>query len=184
MNSGWMFIRLKPRSERRLSADEVIQELRPKLSTVPGIRIFLQNPPPIQIGGYRTRSQYQFTLQSPDTEELYRYAPILEANVRSLPGLQDVNTDLLLEKPMVQVDFDRDKAATLGLTANQMETALSGAYSSGLISNIYTPTNTYPVILEVKPEYRGKVTYHDAEKEPADILLEGVIIKADEESQH
>ncbi len=73
-----------------LNADEVIQELRPKLAKVPGIQVFLQNPPPIRIGGQLTKSQYQFTLQSPEIKELYEHAPILEAKMRELPGLQDV----------------------------------------------------------------------------------------------
>jgi HAE1 family hydrophobic/amphiphilic exporter-1 len=155
MNSGWMFIRLKDRSERRLSADEVIQELRPKLSTVPGIRMFLQNPPPIQIGGYRTRSQYQFSLQSPDTEELYKYAPILEANVRDLPGLQDVNTDLQIKNPQVNVLIDRDKASALGVTPQQVEDALFTAYASRQVSTIYAPNNEYQVVMELEPQYQA-----------------------------
>jgi len=158
MNNGWMFIRLKPHSERRLSADEVIQELRPKLSSIPGIRIFLQNPPPIRIGGYMTRSQYQFALQSPDTEELYKYAPILEAKVRDLPGLQDVTTDLQVKNPQVDVLIDRDKASALGLTPQQVEDALFTAYASRQISTIYAPNNEYLVIMELEPQYQADPT--------------------------
>ncbi len=155
MNSGWMFIRLKPRSERQLSADEVIQELRPKLSTVPGIRMFLQNPPPIRIGGYMTRSQYQLTLHSPDTEELYKYAPILEAKVADLPGLQDVTTDLQIKNPQVNVLIDRDKASALGLTPQQVEEALFTAYASRQVSTIYAPNNEYLVVMELEPQYQA-----------------------------
>jgi HAE1 family hydrophobic/amphiphilic exporter-1 len=155
MNNGWMFIRLKDRRERKLSADEVIQELRPKLSTIPGIRIFLQNPPPIRIGGYMTRSQYQFALQSPDTEELYKYAPILEAKVRDLPGLQDVTTDLQIKNPQVEVLIDRDKASALGVTPQQVEDALFTAYASRQISTIYAPNNEYLVIMELEPQYQA-----------------------------
>ncbi len=154
-NTGRITLRLKPRKERLLSSDELMARLRPKFAAVPGVRVFIQNPPPIRIGGMMTRTLYQYTMQGPNTQELYTSAQQLEKALAGLPILQDVNIDLLLEKPMVQVDFDRDKAATLGLTANQMESALSGAYSSGLISNIYTPTNTYPVILEVKPEFQS-----------------------------
>ena len=96
-----MNIELKPRAERELSVDQVIEELRPKLSQVPGIRVFMVNPPPINIGARRTRALYQFTLQDTDTDELYRWAPILEEKMRELPGLQDVNTDLLVNNPQL-----------------------------------------------------------------------------------
>jgi HAE1 family hydrophobic/amphiphilic exporter-1 len=153
-NIGRMFIRLKPRSERRLSADQVIQELRPKLATVPGIRVFIQNPPPINVGGLLTKSQYQFTLQSADINELYRDAPIMEAKLRELPGFLDVTSDLQIKNPQVYVKIDRDKASALGLSAGQVEDALSSAYSSRQISTIYAPTNQYWVIIELEPEYQ------------------------------
>ena len=129
-NYGSISILLKPRSQRLLSADEVIQELRPKLATVPGIRVYLQNPPPIRIGGYMSKSQYQFALQSPDTNELYRYASILEARMRQLPILQDVSSDLQIKNPQVNIEINRDKASALGVTAQQIEDALSTAYAS------------------------------------------------------
>jgi len=153
-NTGRMFIRLKPRSERKLNADEVIEELRPKLAQVPGIRMFLQNPPPIRIGGYLTKSQYQFTLQSPDTDELYRYAPQLEARMRDLPGLQDVTSDLQIRNPQIDVDIDRDKASALGVTAQQVEDALFTAYAARQVSSIYAPNNQYRVIMELAPQYQ------------------------------
>ncbi|MBZ5564591.1 MAG: multidrug efflux RND transporter permease subunit [Acidobacteriia bacterium] len=151
-NTGRMFVRLKPRDKRALSADELIESLRPKLATVPGIRMFLQNPPPIRIGGYMTKSQYQFTLQSPDTAELFRYAPVLEARIRELPGLQDVTSDLQIEKPQINVEVDRDNAARLGVTAQQVEDALYTAYAARQISTIYAPNNEYQVIMELAPE--------------------------------
>ena len=123
-NIGRMLIRLKPRSERRLSADEMIQELRPKLAAVPGIRVFMQNPPPIRVGGLLTKSQYQYALQSSDIDELYKYAPILEAKLRELPGFLDVTSDLQIKSPQVYVKIDRDKASALGLSAGQVEDAL------------------------------------------------------------
>jgi HAE1 family hydrophobic/amphiphilic exporter-1 len=155
VNAGWMFIRLKPRSQRRLSADEVIEELRPKLATVPGVRIFLQNPPPIRIGGYMTRSQYQLALQSPDTAELYRYAPILESRLRELPGLQDVTSDMQISNPQVDVLIDRDKASALGLTPQQIQQALFTSYASRLVSTIYAPDDEYQVIIELQKEYQA-----------------------------
>ena len=153
-NTGRVFVRLKPRSVRRLSADEVIQELRPKFATVPGIQVFLQNLPPIRIGGMLTKSQYQFTLQGPDTDELYRYASILEAKMRELTGFQDVTSDLQIKNPQVNIEILRDRASALGITANQIEDALYSGYGSREISTIYTPTNQYQVILELLPQYQ------------------------------
>jgi HAE1 family hydrophobic/amphiphilic exporter-1 len=153
-NTGRIFIRLKPRSERRLSADEIIQELRKKVVKVIGINMFMQNLPPIRIGGQLTKSQYQFTLQSPDTEELYRYSEILEAKLHELPQLQEVTSDLQIKNPEVNVKIDRDKASALGVTAQQVEDALTTAYASQQVSTIYTPNNQYMVIAEVEPKYQ------------------------------
>ena len=153
-NSGSMFIRIKPRAERKLTVDQVINELRPKLAQIPGIRTFLQNPPPIRIGGMMSRSLYQYTLQSPDTQELYKFAPIMLEKIKALPGLVDVTTDLELRNPQVTVQIDRDKAAILGLTAEQIEDGLYTAYGTRQISTIFTPNNDYQVIMEVKPEYQ------------------------------
>jgi HAE1 family hydrophobic/amphiphilic exporter-1 len=154
-NSGRIFMRLKPRSERKLSADQIIQELRRKTASVVGIRMFMQNLPPIRIGGVLTKSQYQYTLQGPDTDELYKAAPLLEAKLRALPQLQDVTTDLLIKNPQVNLEIDRDKASALGVTAQQIESALSAAYSSQQISTILAPTNQYQVILELEPRYQA-----------------------------
>ena len=100
-NSGFMFMRLKPRSERKLNADQIIQRLRPKVMQVPGIMMFLQNPPPIRLEASLSKAQYQFALQSPDTEELYRNAELLEGKLRQLPLLQDVTSDLQLKNPRI-----------------------------------------------------------------------------------
>jgi len=153
-NSGRIFIRLKPRKERELSSDEIIQTLRPKISKIPGIRAFLQNLPPIRIGGQLTKSQYQLTLQSPDTGDLYRMAPVLEAKMREIAGLQDVTSDLQIKNPQVNVKIERDKAKSMGITAQQIEDALFSAYGSRQISTIFTPNNTYKVIMEVEPRYQ------------------------------
>ncbi|MGE5174327.1 MAG: efflux RND transporter permease subunit [Betaproteobacteria bacterium] len=154
-NAGRIFMRLKPRSERKLSADQIIQELRKKTAGVIGIRIFMQNLPPIRIGGTLTKSQYQYTLQSPDADDLYQAAPALEAKLRAVPQLQDVTSDLLIKNPQVNLDIDRDKAAALGVTAQQIETALSMAYSSLQVSTILAPTNQYQVIMELLPEFQA-----------------------------
>jgi HAE1 family hydrophobic/amphiphilic exporter-1 len=153
-NQGRIFMRLRDRKERRLSADEVIQELRPKLAQVPGIRVFLQNPPPIRIGGQLTKSLYQLTLQGPDTDELYRVAPQLEAKLRELPGLQDVTSDLQIQNPQVNVQIDRDRALALGVSAQQIEDALYTSFGSRWISTIYAPNNEYRVIMELMPEHQ------------------------------
>ena len=104
VNAGRMNIRLKPRKERRLSSDEVIRELRPRVASVPGIRMFLQNPPTIRIGGRLTKSQYQYTLQSPDTAVLYAGAAELETKMRGISQLQDVTSDLQMNNPQVHVE--------------------------------------------------------------------------------
>ncbi len=153
-NLGRIFVTLKPRYERKLNADEVIQELRPKLAKVPGIQAFLQNPPPIRLGGQLTKGQYQYTLQSPEIKELYEYAPKLEAKLREIPGLQDVNSDLQIKNPQVNIEIDRDKASALRVTANQIEDALYSAYGARQISTIYTPINQYQVIIELEPQYQ------------------------------
>ncbi|MFN6566782.1 efflux RND transporter permease subunit [Dendronalium sp. ChiSLP03b] len=153
-NAGRILIELKPRHERHLSADEVVQELRPKLSRVPGIKVFLQNPPAINVGGQQTKAQYQFALQSPNVQELYQYAPLLDEKLRTLSDLQDVNSDLQIKNPQVRVDINRDQASALGLTVNQIETALSNAYGTRQVSTIYAPDSQYQVIMGVEPEYQ------------------------------
>ncbi len=153
-NSGVVFLRLKPRNQRRLSADEVVNELRPKLAEIPGIRVYLQNPPPIRIGGQLTKAQYQVTLQGPDTDELYKVAPLLEAKLRTMRDLVDVNTDLLIKNPELDIDINRDKASTLGVSAATVEDALYSAYGSRQISTIFAPQNEYQVIMELLPEYQ------------------------------
>ncbi len=156
-NAGRLFARLKPRNQR-MSAQEIVQDLRVKLAAVPGINAFPQLLPPIRIGGQLTKSQYQFTLQAPDTSELYQDAPRLEAKLRSDPQLQkllqDVTSDLQITNPQVNVDIDRDKASALGVTANQVEDALYTAYGQRQISTIYAPNNAYRVITELENQYQ------------------------------
>ena len=153
-NQGRIFMKLKPRSKRKLHVDQVIQKFRPLLAQVPGIQAFPQNPPPIRIGGTLTKSLYQLTLQSPDTAELYEFAPKLEAKLRELPMLQDVTSDLQIKNPQVNVEIDRDKASALGITATQVESGLSMAYSAQQVSTIYAPNNQYQVIMQVLPEFQ------------------------------
>ncbi|HJZ92265.1 MAG TPA: efflux RND transporter permease subunit [Gemmataceae bacterium] len=153
-NAGRLFIRLKPRNERKLSAEEVAAQLRPKLATVPGLRVFLQVPPPIRLERRISKSPYQITLSGPDTTELYKAAPLLEQKLRELPDLRDVTSDLLLNNPQVTVRIDRDQATRLGVSARSIEDALANAYGTRQVSTIYAPNNEYQVILELAGQYR------------------------------
>jgi HAE1 family hydrophobic/amphiphilic exporter-1 len=152
LNSGRIFARLT--NGKRPHVDQIIQELRPKLMQIPGINVFLQNLPPIRIGGQLTKSQYQFTLQSPNTAELYQYAPQLEQRLRGLPKLQDVTSDLQVKNPEVTVQIDRDKAAALNVDPRTVEDALYSAYGARQISTIYAPNNQYKVIMELQPQFQ------------------------------
>ncbi len=166
-NSGTIFIGLKPLNQRK-SADEVVEELRPKLSREPGLRVFLQNPPSLNIGGGFGRSTYQVALQASNTSELYDSAAVLEKKMRELPTIQDVNSNLQINTPQINVNIDRKRAAAVGVTVAQIETALGTAFGSRQVSTIYTPTNEYQVILEVKPEFQkdpsalGRLYIHGA----------------------
>ncbi len=153
INLGRILIRLKDYHERP-PADEVMQRLRPKLQSIPGIKVYLQNLPTIRLGGKLTKSQYQFTLQDADSDELYHWAPLLEEKISTLPGFADVTSDLQIKNPQIVLDIDRDKAAALGVTAEQIENALYSAYGPRQVSNIFTPTNQYWVLLEVLPRYQ------------------------------
>jgi HAE1 family hydrophobic/amphiphilic exporter-1 len=153
-NGGRMFIRLKPRDQRTMSADQVVSSLRSKCAVVPGIKTFFQNPPPIRIGGRLTKSLYQITLLGPDTTELYASAAKFEERLKSLPELIDVTSDLQVRSPQINVLILRDKAMSLGVNARQIEDALANAYGSRQISTIYAPNNEYQVILELKPQFQ------------------------------
>ena len=153
-NTGTIFMILKPRDERKLSPDQIIQQLRPKLGAVPGIKVYMQNPPVIRIGGQITAAQYQYTLQSTDLAELYQWTETLLGKIRQLPGFIDVTSNLNNLSPVVALDVDRDKIATLGLSFAQVEDALQSAFSARQISTIYGATNQYQVILEVAPEFQ------------------------------
>ncbi len=154
-NQGRISVDLKPRAQRTRSVDQIMAGLRPKLAQVPGVRVFMVNQPPINVGGMGgARSNYQFTLQDPDTAELYRAAPMLEEVMRQIPSIEDVNSDLRLNNPQVQISLNRDRIAALGLTVNQVETALFNAYGTRQVSQIYAPSNQYQVILQVAPEFQ------------------------------
>ena len=153
-NTGRLNIKLKEREKRDLNADGVLRRLRAKCAGIPGIRIFLQNPPPVRIGGRATKSLYQFTMKSTNTDELYQHAVQMERALASLPMLMDVTSDLQLTDPQLHVVIDRDRAAALQLSAEKIEQALEAAYSSKHVSTIYAPNNDYRVILELDPAYQ------------------------------
>ncbi len=154
VNQGRFFIRLTPRTERKLTPEQVIEELRPKLDSVAGMRTYLTNPPLIRVGGNQSRSLYQFTLQSPDLPALYSSTAEFEKRLRNVPGLSDVNSDLQISSPMLNVNIDRDRASSLGVTEEQIENGLYDAYGQRQVSTIYTSVDSYWVVLEVKPEFQ------------------------------
>jgi HAE1 family hydrophobic/amphiphilic exporter-1 len=151
-NAGGFFVRLKPRSERKESAEQIIQRLRPRFGAIPGVRVFAQSPAIIQVGGRMSRSQYQYTLMGPDTDDLYRYGAALQERFQTFPGFLDVNSDVQLKNPELTVEINRDLAATLGVSAEQIEDTLLAAYGSSQVSTIFAPNNQYQVIVEFPPE--------------------------------
>ena len=154
-NSAFLFARMKPREERPHSVDQIIDQLRPQVSSqIPSLMVFMQNPPPITVGGQASNSAYQFTLQSVNLDEIYSYTPKLTAAMRSIPGLVDVTSDMQISSPQIMVDIDRDRAVSLGITPQQVQDALFSSYSARQVSVIYAPADQYLVILEVLPQYQ------------------------------
>jgi len=154
-NNGRLMVALKPLDERTASADQVMARLRRELAEEPGLRTYMQNPPPIRIGGRASKGQYQFTLQATNTDELFAAANAFEGKLRRLDGIQDVTSDLQLKNPELRIDIDRDKASALGVTAYQIENALATSYGNRQISTIYAPNDTYQVIMELAPNYQA-----------------------------
>ena len=154
MNQGRMFMRLKDRSERKLDANQIIQELRQKLAVIPGINVYMQNPPLIRVGGKLTKALYQYSLQDTDTKELFKWTPLLVDKLAAQPGFQDVTTDLLIASPQVNVEIDRDQAAALGVSPMQIENALYDAFGERQSSTIYGDVAEYWVVFEVEPQYQ------------------------------
>jgi HAE1 family hydrophobic/amphiphilic exporter-1 len=153
-NLGQIVVTLKPRDQRALSVDDVMEELRPEVDQIPGMHVFMQNPPTVRIGAQVSKSLYQFSMQSPDKPALYAAARKLESALAVLPGLQDVTSDLQVTSPQVGVEIDRDKAAALGVTANQIESAFYDAYGPRWVSTIYGSVNEYKVLLELAPQFQ------------------------------
>jgi HAE1 family hydrophobic/amphiphilic exporter-1 len=155
-NQGRIIMGLKPRKDR-LTADEIVNELRPKVSGIPGINVFMQVPPAIQIGARSSKSLYQYTLQAPDIVALDTAAKRMEAKMRTISQIQDVTSDLQIANPQVIVDIDRDRAGSLGVNATQIESALYDAYGSRQVSTIYTPNNQYMVVMELLPQFQQDI---------------------------
>jgi HAE1 family hydrophobic/amphiphilic exporter-1 len=155
-NQGRIIMGLKPRKDR-LTADEIVNELRPKLQGIPGMNVFMQVPPAIQIGARSAKSLYQYTLQSPDIVALDSAAKRMEARMRGIAQIQDVTSDLQIANPQVVVDIDRDRAASLGVNATQIESALYDAYGTRQVSTIYTPNNQYMVVMELLPQFQQDI---------------------------
>jgi len=153
VNGGAFYIQLKPHNERP-PVSQVIQELRRQVNTVTGINVFFQPVQNLNIGVRSTRSLYQYTLQSGNLDELYRFAPLVEAQMRRLPALQDVGSDLQIKSPQAIVNVDRQKAAALGLSAEQIRTTLYNSFGSRQVATIFTASNDYAVILELDPSFQ------------------------------
>jgi HAE1 family hydrophobic/amphiphilic exporter-1 len=153
-NQAFFFARMKPRDQRTVSVDQAIEQVRPQLFAVPGVFAFLQNPPPITVGGQNTASVFQLTVQSTNLQEIYTWAPRLMAKMQQMPGFVDVNTDMQISSPQVMVDIDRDRAQSLGISPEQVQNAMFSAFGQRQASVIYAPANQYLVILEVDPKYQ------------------------------
>jgi hydrophobic/amphiphilic exporter-1 (mainly G- bacteria), HAE1 family len=152
-NFGRLFIALKPKKEREPAA-AVMARLRQKATQVPGIQVFFQGIQNLNIGGRPSKSQYQYTLQSGDTESLYRLAPEMRDAIAKVPGLLDVTTDLYIKNPQMTVEIDREKAAVYGVTVDQVRNQLYNAYGARQVGTIYMPSNDYQIILEAQPQFR------------------------------
>ncbi len=152
-NSGRMLVALKPRNERD-SLQTILARLRRTANVVPGLAIYFQPIQNINLGGKLAKSQYQYTLQSNDTEALYRLAPQLREKISKIDGLLDVTTDLYVTNPQVTIDVDREKSAVYGLTVDQVRQELYNAFGVRQVATIYSPVNYYQVILETQPEFQ------------------------------
>ena len=152
-NGGFIYIALKPLDVRKVSAEQIINRLRPKLNRLPVASAFLQAAQDLRIGGRGSSALYQYTLQSDNVQDLSKWGPILLANMKKLPGFQDVNTDQQNGGLEEYVNYDRATAARLGLTSQSLDSSLYSAFGQSEVSLIYTELNQYYVVLEVAPKY-------------------------------
>jgi HAE1 family hydrophobic/amphiphilic exporter-1 len=154
-NYGQLVVRLRPRAERTKLVDKIITDLRPQFENIPGVKVYLQNPPTVRIGGQVTKSLYQLSLQSVDKPALYATAEELERLIAEVPGVVDVTTNVAITSPQINIEIDRDRAAALQVNANQIENAFYDAYGPRWVSTIYGSSNQYKVLLELKPEFQS-----------------------------
>ena len=154
-NVGRLVVRLIPKSERSLTADEVIQQLKKETRGVPGMQLFLQNPPAINIGGQQSNAEFQYVVQGPDVEDLYRAATELEHVLRDEKIIQDVNSNLELRNPEIRVDILRDRAAMLGITPQQVQSTLFDAYGGRRVTSIYGASDQYSVLMQVDKSFQA-----------------------------
>jgi len=155
LNAGRMFIALKPKKERGESSTEVIQRLRRAANVVPGMAVYFQNVQNINITGRISKSEFQYTLQSSDTQLLYEVAPQMRDKIANIEGLRDVTTDLYIKNPQMTIEVDREKAAVYGITIDQIRQELFDAFGARQVATIYTATNDYQVILESQPQFQA-----------------------------
>ncbi|HEY1339544.1 MAG TPA: efflux RND transporter permease subunit [Bryobacteraceae bacterium] len=153
-STGNLMVNLKPRRQREASVVDIVNRLRPRVSNIPGLRVFASIPQAIRVGGRMSKSSYDFTLYGPDTQQLYAEAPKFERVVSRLPGLLDVSSDLQIRTPRVNITIDRDRAAALNLNWINISNTLYDAFGPRLASTIYSPTNQYRVLLEMLPKFQ------------------------------
>ncbi len=152
-NGGFMFVTLKPLAERKLSADQVIGRLRPKLAQVPGAVLFLQSAQDIRVGGRQSNAQYQYTIQGDSLAEITKWSPKILAALQAIPILRDVNSDQQNKGLEAELVIDRDTASRLGITASMVDNTLYDAFGQRQVSTIYNTLNQYHVVMEVAPQY-------------------------------
>ncbi len=157
LNTGRLFITLKPRDERDANADQIIARLRPKLDKVEGARLFLQAAQDVRIGGRATRTQYQLALQDADINELNIWAPKILEKLKTVPGLRDVASDQQTQGNTLTLTIDRDQASRLGIQPQVIDDTLYDAFGQRQVTQYFTQTSTYHVIIEVLPEQQGDV---------------------------
>jgi multidrug efflux pump len=152
-NAGFVYMSLKPLEERKISASQIINRLRPKLGMVPGVSVFVQAGQDIRIGGRASAAQYQYTIQSESLDDLIEWGPKLQQEMRKLPGFNDVNSDQQNNGLQVSLVYDRGTASRLGLTPQQIDNTLYDAFGQRQVSTMYTPLNQYHVVMEVDPKF-------------------------------
>src|SRR5262249_18832768 len=157
-NTARLLIQLKPHDQRAETSNQIIRRLRPKVAAVEGAKFFMQSGQDISVGGRLSRTLYQYTLTDTDLDELNHWAPIIEEGMKKLPGLEDVASDQQIAAPHIAIEIDRDAASRMGISPSLIDETLYDAFGQRQVANLYTSTNQYKVILEVKPEFQNDPT--------------------------